>query len=162
MTSSDHEACWMIKNISEIKHVPECRKLGTKCSCPDANPKIMFRNKRRLQFVWNYNEHNEPSDAVKEVLVDQYMIRITCIINSYKPKTAELLRNKALLLGGHKKTFILGGEGASVPAKNVTYCTRGKGGTQPQVQKVLPSQPPPQHTTMITTRRRRGRKAAYN
>ena len=158
--SSDYgETYWTIKNISEIQDVPECRKLGTKCTCSDANPKIVFRNKRKLQFVWDYNVHNEPSDAVKEVLVDQYMMKITCIINSYKPKTGELLRVKSLLMGQHKKTWILGGGGgaaSSVPAKNVTYCTRtGKRGiTQPlQVQKVWSSQSSP--TQPQGTNRRR-------
>ena len=160
ISSERGEAGWMIKNISEIKDVPECRKLGTKCTCPDANPKIVFRNKKKLQFVWNYNVHNEPADAVKVVLLDQYMIRITCIINSYKPKTAELLRVKALLMGEQKKTYVLGGGGgASVQAKNVTYCTttRGKRGTtQPlQVQKVWSSSTQPQHTTTMMTNRRR-------
>ena len=147
---SDYEpSYWTIKNITEIQHVPECRKLGIKCSCADANPKIVFRNKTKLQYVWDYNVHNEPSDAVKEVLVDQYMMRITCIINSYKPKTGELLRHKSLLLGQHKKSWILGGQNhqvsSSVPqVKNVTYSTyRGKRGTTHQVQKVWSSQSPP-------------------
>ena len=111
-TPSNH---WTIKNISQIQDVPECRKFGTKCCCPDANTKIVFRNKSKLQYVWDYNVHNEPSDAVKEVLVDQYMVRITCIINSYEPKTAELLKHKALLLGHHSNkqkkssSWLLGG-----------------------------------------------------
>ena len=150
-TPSNH---WTIKNISQIQNVPECRKLGTKCCCPDANTKIVFRNKSKLQYVWDYNVHNEPSDAVKEVLVDQYMVRITCIINSYEPKTAELLKHKAVLLGHNKQknssSWLLGGGqknqiSSSVPAKNVTYCTyRGKRGTtHHQVPKLWSPQPFP-------------------
>jgi len=143
---------WSIKNISEVQNEAECRKWGTKCSCPNANVKIAFRNKSKLVYVRDYNEHNEPSDAVKEVLVDQYMMKITCIIKSYEPKTAELLRHKTYLLGQKHQSWL--GRGGyrrnetpppGVPAKNVTYCTnqRRKRSNSNHYHQVTPPPPPP-------------------
>jgi len=91
-----------------------------------------------LEYVRDYNKHNEPSDAVKELLVDRYMMKITCIIKSYEPKTAELLRHKTFLLGQKHQSWLVpgwgeGGFGQSetqqqgVAEKNVAYCTNSRG-----------------------------------
>jgi len=148
-----HSNHWSIKSISEVQNVAECRKWGTKCSCPNANVKIAFRNRSKLEYVRDYNEHNEPSDAVKEVLVDQYMMKITCIIKSYEPKTAELLRHKTYLLGQKHQSWLVSGGGGfgrrsetqqqGVPVKNVTYCTnqRGKRGNTNRHNQGTPTAP---------------------
>jgi len=99
---------WNVKS----EDMAECRKWGTKCSCSNANVKIVFRNRAKLEYVRDYNKHNEPSDAVKETLVDRYMMKIACIIKSYEPKSAELLRHKTFLLGQkHQSWLVPGWEG---------------------------------------------------
>ena len=105
--------------------ISECKRLRTNCSWPEACPRVVFRNNHKIQFHWP-NNHNEPTDGVKLGLMDKYMIKMACIIKNYQPKTAELLRLKALLTG--KKVYNIGG---GLPAKNVTYTiTRGKRSTQ--------------------------------
>jgi len=126
---------WNIKS----EDVAECRKWGTKCSCPNANVKIVFRNRTKLEYVRDYNKHNEPSDAVKETLVDRYMMKIACIIKSYEPKSAELLKHKTFLLGQkHQSWLVSGWEGEGrfrssetqkqgEAEKNVAYGTNSRG-----------------------------------
>jgi len=72
-------------------------------------------------------------------LVDRYMMKITCIIKSYEPKSAELLRHKTFLLGQkHQSWLVPGWEGEGrfgqsetqqqgVAEKNVAYGTNSRG-----------------------------------
>jgi len=149
---------WNIKS----EDMAECRKWGTKCSCSNANVKIVFRNRAKLEYVRDYNKHNEPSDAVKETLVDRYMMKIACIIKSYEPKSAELLRHKTFLLGQKHQSWLVPGwegegrYGSNEAEKNV----RGKRGNanrhNNQGAARLWSQPPPPFPTPPQAVRKKG------
>ena len=52
--------------------ISECKRLRINCSCPEACPRLAFRNNHKIQFHWP-NNHNEPTDGVKLELMDKIM-----------------------------------------------------------------------------------------